>query len=291
MLIAEVDVAADGHARTFTLPAQLRPLAWAHQRTVYDAMMKCSWETLRSFSENDKQLKGTPGAIAVLHTHSRRLDYHPHVHVVMPAAAMDRKRRLWRTKQTRGKSSWLFPHKALAKVFRAKLLETLTRAGLTLPTRYPATWVVDCKAVGAGTKALVYLGRYLYRGVIREQDILACRDGQVTFRYQDSKTRRMQTRTLPGADFLWLVLRHVLPRRFRRARNFGFLHPNSKRLIQLVHLLLKVNLAAAAAYFKPRPVLTCTGCGGVMKVIHTRLAPPRPRGDRPPDGVRECRLM
>lgn len=276
---------------TFTLPAELRALAWAHQRTVYDAMMTCSWETLRRFSENDKQLKGTPGAIAVLHTHSRRLDYHPHVHVVMPAAAIDRKRRLWRTKQTRGKSSWLFPHKALAKVFRAKLLAALVQAGLVLPRHHPERWVVDCKAVGAGTKALVYLGRYLYRGVIREQDILACRDGQVTFRYQDSKTRRLQTRTLPGADFLWLVLRHVLPRRFRRARNFGFLHPNSKRLIQLVHLLLKVNLAAATAYFKPRPVLTCAGCGGVMKIIATRLAPPPTRRDRPPDGVTECAVM
>jgi hypothetical protein len=276
---------------TFTLPAELRALAWDHQRAVYDAMLQCSWATLRTFSENDKHLQGTPGAIAVLHTHSRRLDYHPHVHVVMPAAAIDRKRRLWRTKKTTGKKPYLFAHKALAKVFRAKLLDALTTAGLTLPERHPATWVVDCKAVGAGAKALVYLGRYLYRGVIREKDILACKNGQVTFRYQDSKTRRMQTRTLPGADFLWRVVRHVLPRRFRRARNFGFLHPNSKRLIDLLHMLLKVDLRAAKAYFKPRPTLTCAGCGGVMKVIHTRLAPARTRRGRPPDGTRECLVM
>ena len=75
-------------------------------------MLGCSWETLRTFSENDRQLKGTPGAIAVLHTHSRRLDYHPHVHVVMSAAAVDHKRRLWRTKRTRGKTPYLFSHKA-----------------------------------------------------------------------------------------------------------------------------------------------------------------------------------
>jgi hypothetical protein len=68
---------------------------------------------------------------------------------------------------------------------------------------------------------------------------------------------------------------------FRRARNFDFLHPNSKRLIQFVHLLLKVNLATAAAWFKPRPTLTWADCGGIMKVIHTRLAPPRRRRDRP----------
>lgn len=276
---------------TFTLPAQMRALAWDHQRIVYNAMMRSSWDTLRIFSANDKQLKGTPGAIAVLHTHSRRLDYHPHVHVVMPAAAIDRKRRLWRTKTTRGKSPYLFNHKALAEVFRGKMLEALAQAKLTLPKRCPTTWVVDCKPVGSGTKALVYLGRYLYRGVIREQDILACQNGQVTFRYQDSKTRQWKTRTLPGADFLWLVLRHVLPRRFRRARNFGFLHPNSKRLIQLLHILLKVNLAAAAAYFKPRPVLTCPSCGSAMKVIRTRLPPLRPPRDRPPDGTMACLVM
>lgn len=276
---------------TFTLPAELRALAWANQRVVYNAMMQCSWATLHTFSENDPKLKGTPGAIAVLHTHSRRLDYHPHVHVVMPAAAIDRKRRLWRTKRTTGKIPYLFSHKALAKVFRAKLLAAFAQAGLTLPAACPAKWVVDCKAVGTGTKALVYLGRYLYRGVIREKDILACSDGRVTFRYQDSKTKRWEKRTLPGADFLWLILRHVLPRRFRRARNFGFLHPNSKRLIALVQLLLKVNLSAAAAYFKPRPTLTCTHCGGVMRVIHTRLAPARCRHERPPDGVKECAAM
>ncbi|MDN5924304.1 MAG: transposase [Xanthomonadales bacterium] len=275
---------------TFTLPAQLRALAWAHQRTVYASLLRASWETLRSFSENDKQLKGTPGAIAVLHTHSRKLDYHPHVHVVMPAAAIDKTRNLWRTKAT-GKSSYLFSHKALAKVFRAKLLDALQAAKLTVPASCPPTWVVDCKAVGSGAKALVYLGRYLYRGVIAEKNILACKDGQVTFRYQDSKTKRWKTRTVAGADFLWLLMQHVLPRRFRRARNFGFLHPNAKRLIARVHALLKVDLSRAAAYFKPRPTLTCTDCGGIMQVIHRRLAPARIPPDRPPDGNRTCSVM
>jgi hypothetical protein len=65
-------------------------------------MMHCCWETVRTFSQNDKQLQGTPGAIAVLHTHTRRLDYHPHVHLVMPAAADDGERKRWRTKR-RGK--------------------------------------------------------------------------------------------------------------------------------------------------------------------------------------------
>lgn len=265
-------VPGDYFLLTFTLPAELRTLAWTHQRTLYALMMQCSWETVRTFSMNDKQLQGTPGAVAVLHTHSRRLDYHPHIHLVMPAAAMDSQRRLWRTKQGKsGAPTYLFNHKALAKVFRAKLLAAINQAGLVLPKRYPNTWVVDCKCVGSGEKALVYLGRYLYRGVLQEKDIIACRNGQVTFRYQNSETRKMETRTLAGADFLWLLLQHVLPKGFRRARNFGFLHPNSKQLIQLLHYLLKLDPGRSITWFRKRPPFTCRCCGGEMKIVRTRI--------------------
>jgi hypothetical protein len=164
-------VPAEYFLLTFTLPAELRPLAWQHQRTLYDLMIRCSWETLRTFAQNDPQLQGKAGAISVLHTHSRRLDYHPHVHVVMPAATIDADKRRWCTKTSKNKKSYLFNHKALAKVFRAKLLDAITQEGLELPVRYPETWVVDVKSVGSGDKALVYLGRYLYKGVIQPKKI------------------------------------------------------------------------------------------------------------------------
>jgi len=244
-------------------------------------MMQCSWATLRTFSLNDRKLQGTPGAIAVLHTHSRRLDYHPHVHLVMPAAAIDAKARLWRTKTSRRKAPYLFSHKALAKVFRAKMLEAIAQAGLTLPAAHPEKWVVDCKHVGAGEKALVYLGRYLYRGVIREKDILSCTNGQVTYRYRNSKTRRMQTRTLPGADFLRLLLRHVLPKGLRRARNFGFLHPNSKKLITLLQYLFRLSPPTATGIRTARPVLVCPCCGGTMTIVRRRIPALSPRANPP----------
>lgn len=253
---------------TFTLPSELRSLAWHHQRTLYDLMTRCSWETVLTFSQNDKQLQGTPGAITVVHTHSRRLDYHPHVHLVMPAAAVDGDKKRWRTK-----TDYLFNHKALAKVFRAKLLEAIVQAGLTLPLSYPDTWVVDVRAVGSGEKALVYLGRYLYKGVIQEKDIIACENGQVTFRYQDSKTKKRVFRTVPGATFLWLILQHVLPKGFRRARNFGFLHPNSKRLIALLQYLPGFNPNRALAWLRKRPQLICQCCAGVMNIVRTRIRP------------------
>jgi hypothetical protein len=256
-----------------TLPQELRSLAWHHQRTLYALMIQCVWDTVRTFSQNDKQLQGTPGAIAVMHTHSRRLDFHPHVHLVMPAAAIDKIKRLWRTKKGKGKSSYLFNHKALAKVFRAKMLDAITQEGLELPARYPEQWVVDCKSVGSGEKALVYLGRYLYKGVIQEKDIVACENGRVTFRYRDSKTKQIEYRTVSGAKFLWLILQHVLPKGFRRARNFGFLHPNSKRLIALLQYLLGLNLHQALAWMKKRPPIKCRCCGGEMKIVKTRIIP------------------
>ena len=267
-------VPAEYFLLTFTLPAELRPLAWQHQRTLYDLMIRCSWETVKTFTQNDPQLQGNAGAISVLHTHSRRLDYHPHVHMVMPAGAIDPDKRLWRTKKGKDKNkSYLFNHKALAKVFRAKLLDALIQEGLELPARYPETWVVDVKSVGSGDKALVYLGRYLYKGVIQEKDIIACKDGLVTFRYQDSKTKKMQTRTLPGAQFLWLILQHVLPKGFRRTRNFGFLHANSKRLLALLQELLRFKPVKALIELAKRPQIKCPCCGGAMRIVKTRIPP------------------
>lgn len=278
---------------TFTLPAELRGLTWRHQKTVYPLLMQCAWQTLASFSRNDRQLRATPGAVGVLHTHNRRLDLHPHVHMVMPAAALDTERRLWRTKCRRarggkagkaGKSAgksggtpgggYLFNHKALAKVFRGKLIEALKASGLSLPEQLPATWVVDCRCVGDGRQALLYLGRYLYRGVVQEADIVGNQDGQVTFRYRDAKTGKQALRTLAGEDFLWLLLQHVLPKGLRRARNFGFLHPNSAqavRLLQVLHLRPAKPPCAAAA-ISSRPAWRCA-CGQPMTVLRRRLPP------------------
>lgn len=252
---------------TFTIPTQLRSLFFQHQRLSYGLLFDCIWDTLQTFSHNDKHLKGTPGAIAVLHTHSRALAYHPHIHAVIPAAAIDKDNRLWREKP----GKYLFNHKALAKVFRAKLLKAITLNKLKLPDDCPGQWVVDCKSVGSGEKALIYLGRYLYRGVIQEKNILSCKEGKVTFRYLDSKTKKYQNKTVTGAHFLWLVLQHVLPKGFRRARNYGFLHPNSKTLIKLLKLILHFDASLFHKEMKCRPQLICACCCGVMQIIRTRI--------------------
>jgi len=290
---------------TFTLPQELRALAWSHQQTVYGLLMQCAWDTLAQFSRNHHQLKGQGGAVGVLHTHSRRLEFHPHVHLAMPGAAFDAEHGLWRSLRKTGKGGhYLFNHKALAAVFRGKLLAALNAHGLSVPVCLPERWVVDCKAVGNGEKAMVYLGRYLYRGVIQERDIVRCADGNVTFRFRDSGTGRSTLRTVSGVHFLWLVLQHVLPKGLRRSRNFGLLHPNCKHRQRLALLRMGRGPAAkvccpagaplSASSFTPpalseRPKLKCRCCGSAMEIVRRRIATQAPQSDtaRPPGALRE----
>ena len=119
------------------------------------------------------------------------------MHVCLSAAALDSAQRLWRTKVKLGKTlgsqqsahgGYLFSHKALGKVFAAKFKAALTQAGLEPARRLARALGGDCKAVGDVRAALRYLGRYLYRGVIAERDILRCKDGMVSFRYRDAKS-------------------------------------------------------------------------------------------------------
>lgn len=257
---------------TFTLPDGLRGLARTAPKLVYNALFAAASATLKGFGQH--KLKAEIGQCAVLHTHSRRLDLRPHVHIVVPGGGLLAQRRQWR--KIRGR--YLFNAFALARVFRARMLRALSDAGLSLPIGLPKQWVVDCRNVGNGEPALQYLSRYLYRGVIREHD-LVCYDAtqrSVTFRYRDAQTQTIAYRTLPLVDFLWCVLQHVLPSGLRRVRHYGFLHGKAKQRLAQVQLVLRVIIASRPAI--PRPSLCCPCCHGPMHVI--AVSPPR---KPPPD--------
>lgn len=245
---------------TFTLPAELRMLAWQHQRLVYAALFNAATQTIKAFGLNPKHLGAQVGMTAVLHTHSRRLAYHPHIHVVTPAGGVDIKQRLWKS----GSRKYLFNAFALARVFRGKLLHEIAKAGLKPLTDIPKKWVVDCRHVGRGETALEYLSRYLYRGVVSESNIVASRNGKVTFRYTDGKSKEARTETLPGEDFVWRVIQHVLPRGFHRVRDYGFLHHNASKLLHLLQLILRVVIKPRPK--KERPAFCCSACGQPMVV-------------------------
>ena len=249
---------------TFTLPYELRFLAWNNQTIVYNLLFACVSSTLNDFGLNPKNLGANIGMTTILHTHSRRLDYHPHIHVVVPGGGVDKAKKQWKKK----KDKYLFNEFALARVFRARLLDALNKAGLCVPNSLPSKWVVDCKHVGKGLSALKYLSRYLYRGVISENNIVSNQNGQVTFKYVHSRTGKTNYRTLKGEDFLWLVLQHVLPKGFRRLRDYGFLHGNAKKLLSLVQMVLQVLIESCAP--RPRPIFKCPNCQAPMKIVAFR---------------------
>jgi len=246
---------------TFTLPYQLRSMAWHKQTLVYNLLFACVSSTLKDFGANPKNLGADIGMTAVLHTHNRRLDYHPHIHVLVPGGGVDKARKQWKKK----KDKYLFNEFALAKVFRARFLDALNKTGLCLPNSLPDKWVVDCKHVGKGLSALKYLSRYLYRGVISENNIVSNQNGYITFKYGESRTGKNRYRTVKGEDFLWLVLQHVLPKGFRRVRDYGFLHGNARKLLALVQIVLQVLIEACTS--RPRPVFKCPKCQAPMQII------------------------
>jgi len=249
---------------TFTLPYELRPLAWSHQRTVYSILFECTAGTLKDFGLNPKNLGAEIGMSMVLHTHNRRLDHHPHMHVVVPGGGVDKRRRQWKKK----KGKYLFNKDALAKVFRARFLAALSKAGFSIPKGVPEKWVVDCSHVGKGITALKYLSRYLYRGVISENNIVSNQNGRVTFKYIESRTGKTLYRTLEGEDFIKLIIQHVLPKGFRRVRDYGFLHSNAKKLLTLVQLILRVVISVVK--LRPRPVFKCSCCQSPMIIAGFR---------------------
>jgi hypothetical protein len=242
---------------TFTLPRELHPLARAHGQAVYAILFQAAIETLRTFGCNDARLQAEPAATAVLHTHTRRLDYHPHVHLVVPGGVIAADS-AWR----KIKGNYLFNHFNLARVFRAIALKHLQMAGLTVPHN-PEKWVAHCKPVGQGTQAIQYLSRYLYRGVLSESQLVADDGVHVTFRYKDNQGKR-RTRTVKGEILIRLLLLHVLPKRFRRARDFGFLHGNAKRRLQALQYLLKIVILPAKPREKARIICPC--CKAVARI-------------------------
>ena len=246
---------------TFTLPYELRRLAWHHQAAIYKMLFACVSSTLKAFGLNPTNLGADMGMTVILQTHNRQLDYHPHAHAVVPGGGIDKRRRQWKKK----KGKYLFNEFALAKVFRARFLDAMNKAGLSIPGNLPVEWVVDCSHVGKGQPALQYLSRYLYRGVISENNIVSNQHGQVTFQSIESRTGKTRYRTLEGEDFLWLVLQHVLPKGFRRVRDYGFLHGNAKKLLSVVQLVLKVMIAARLP--RARPVFKCPRCQAPMAVV------------------------
>lgn len=221
----------------FTLPHGLNDLARSHPRVVLGLLFRCAWATLSEFGEDPRHLGGTLGATAVLHTWSQTLVHHVHLHCLVTAGAWDDAGTRW----IPARRGFLFPVRALSRVFRGKFLEEIDdacKAGRLPPQSLTRRlrrdlrrhdWVVYCKPPFAGPEHLVqYLGRYTHRIAISNDRIVSLEDGVVGFTWRDrAHGDRKCTMRLPAAEFLRRYLLHVLPDGFQRIRHYG-LHANRK---------------------------------------------------------------
>ncbi|MCW0485030.1 IS91 family transposase [Gaoshiqia sediminis] len=219
----------------FTLPACLNRLIYRNQQVCYSLLFQKAWSALQSLCANPRFLGAQPGAVAVLHTWSSTLVYHPHVHMLVPAGGLSDDGMEW----IRPKKNFLVPVKVLSKIFRARfcesLLNLLQTGSLDVPKEfnteglkqklYAKDWVVYAKKTGkTADRALEYLGRYTHRVAISNQRIESFEQGTVRFRYKDSKTGHYNREmTLDGETFVKRFLLHVLPTGFYKIRYFGVL--------------------------------------------------------------------
>jgi hypothetical protein len=223
---------------TFTLPSQLRPLARTHPKKIYGLLMKTAAHALQKLAADPRHLGARLGILAVLHTWTRAMLLHPHVHMLVTAGGLSSDGQTWVEPKHSG---FLVPVRALSVIFRAKFCAGLKNAGLLSGVPVPVwkkKWVVHSQHAGRGDKVLEYLGRYVFRIAISNSRLESIDNGTVRFRYRDNRSRQMRHVTLPGVEFIGRFLQHVLPRGAVKVRHYGIFSPSSKSLLARVWQML-----------------------------------------------------
>lgn len=249
---------------TLTLPSELRRLAKAHQRAVLGAMARTAAAALLKLARDPAFLGACPGILAVIHTWTQELGYHPHVHLLVTAGGLDTQGRWVRPRHP----EYLVPAEALAEIFRAKMAAALHRTRLLSQAPvavWKKPWVVQCQHAGDGERVLEYLARYVFRVAITNSRIEAIEDAGVTFRVRNRKSGATELRTLPPLQFISQFLQHVLPKGFVKVRSYGLLAPRHRRLLELARAQLDGSLAEA-----------CSPAATPPTVTEASAAPPRP---------------
>lgn len=283
----------------FTLPDELRRLVRSHQLVLLAVLFQAAFVALSTLCADPRYLGGRIGALAVLHTWTRTLEWHPHLHLLVPGGALAPDGATWLPLPPRRKL-FLVPVRALAKLFRARFLHLARRAlpGVDFPNiPWGKRWVVFAKpAVQGPEKVLDYLGRYVFRTAISDKALLACEEHTVTFRYRPNDGGPRKRMTLPAHEFLRRFLQHVPPKGFHRVRAMGLLHPAHRKTLQGLQARLAPQPAASPAASKPeRPRRRCLRCGKPSLRFVRRLSarecfelcplPPSPARAPPPEPV------
>ncbi len=287
----------------FTVPDKLNSLFMNNQVVMYNLLFSVVWDVMKGFGKTKKWIGGIIGATAILHTCGQNLNYHPHLHLIVPAGALMPNGK-WKHSRSRGK--YLFKVEQLSDVFRARFVEQtrLLKQNGTISGGVPnglfdKDWVVYAKQPFGGPKQVInYLSRYTHRTAISNDRITNVDDKNVTFTWKDYKNNyASQTTTLPGEEFLRLFCQHILSPGFTRIRHYGFVSSASKT--KSLAIIRKSLNAVAPSTITKKPWQeiafekmgikpgVCKYCGGEMVVIetipnrfaHGKRAPPLKQAD------------
>jgi hypothetical protein len=270
---------------TCTLPDELRALARRHQQVFYNILFRSSAEALQELAWDPRFIGGSIGMVGVLHTWTRDLRYHPHVHYIVPGGALTTDGR-WRP----SRPDFLVHVKPLSALFRAEFRDQLHKTDLfpfVDEQVWNKDWVVHCEPVGRGEEAFSYLAPYIFRVAISNNRILTLHEGHVTFQYKESATDQVKTCTLPAEEFIRRFLQHVLPPRFIKVRYYGLLSPTNRHLLNRARDLLGTGTVKAETTGHPqdrreptdaRAMPRCPTCGSTLILVQTL----RPQGRSPP---------
>jgi Putative transposase/Transposase zinc-binding domain len=240
---------------TFTVPSEFRKLFMSEPKKLYALLLKEASETLLEIGADPKHLGALMGATAVLHTWSRDLGYHVHVHLIVPSGGLSYDptgRPVWVSPK---KPDYLLPSAVLATRMRNRMRAHFqgTEAPLAEFRKYvplgawEKTWNVNISEMGDGERAFRYLARYVQSTAIRNSRILGCTEKNVTYSWTDRRTQQGKKVTVSGEEFLRRFLRHMLPRGLMRVRHYGYLSAAAKSTWADVQQALGLAKPAAEA--------------------------------------------
>jgi hypothetical protein len=263
---------------TFTVPESLRRFIRANQKTAYSALFKTSSEAIKKLVPDEKFIGADlPGFFGVLHTWGRTLEFHPHIHYIVPGGALSSTDGLWHPSRI----DFYLPVMALSKIFKAKFRDAMKEAGLfdqIPPEVWEVDWVVNSQAVGSSEASLKYLAPYVFRVAISNSRIVKLENRTVFFRYRKSHSNRLRTLVLDVMEFIRRFLQHVLPTGFMKVRYYGFMSPSCAvsldRIRTLIELSYGFNVPFPNVDLEPWQPITCPACGGTLR-LRSVLLPPR----------------
>jgi hypothetical protein len=225
----------------FTLPKQLHPIIKTHQKIGYALLMEAAALSLMKLASDIRYVGGQIGLLSVLHTWTRALLYHPHVHCLIPAGGLSGDHRYWLA----ARKNYLVPVRALSDIFRATFMTLARRKlpGVAFPQSvWNVSWVVYCKS-GPRTADYVldYLARYVHQTALANSRILSTGQGKVTFRYKDSQKQQWKIMTLTPQEFMRRFLQHVLPPGFHKVRYYGLMAPRNRQWLNKIRRQLTLD--------------------------------------------------